>query len=58
MTKSSKQFCWQMNLPLHDAVTPAVPGDKQKELTQTLTELLINVAQEHFPAQDKGDESE
>ena len=58
MKKSSKQLRWQMNLPLVDAATPTVAGDKQKELTQTLTELLIKAAQGHSPAQDRGGESE
>ena len=59
MKESPKRLSGQMNLPLLDApVTLAVPADKQKELTLTLAELLLDVAQEHGGAQDHGGEHE
>jgi len=46
MKRSAKPLIPQMNLPLLEA--PAtVPGDKQKELAQTLMEILINAAREN-----------
>jgi hypothetical protein len=46
MKRSAKPLIPQMNLPLLDAPAP-VPGDKQKELTLTLMEILINAAREN-----------
>ena len=37
----------QMNLPLLNAPATAVPDHKQKEITLTLIELLINAAREN-----------
>jgi len=37
----------QMNLPLLNAPATEVPDHKQKELTLTLMELLINAAREN-----------
>lgn len=56
MKKSAKQLPRQMNLPLLEVAGAA--GDKQTELTRTLMELLINVAEENFPVEDKGGECE
>ena len=50
----------QMNLPLLNAPATAVPDHKQKELTLTLIELLINAARENkivLRANGGGDES-
>lgn len=58
MKKSAKQLRRQMNLPLLEVAGAAVPGDKHTELTRTLMELLINVAEENFPAEDKEGECE
>lgn len=58
MKESAKQLRRQMNLPLLEVVAPAILGDKQKELTRTLMQLLINVAEENFSAQDKEGECE
>lgn len=58
MKESAQQLLRQMNLPLLEVVAPAVPGDRQRELTRTLMELLINVAEESFLVQDKEGECE
>ena len=47
MKRPAKQLKPQMNLPLLDAPTTAVPDHKQKELSLTLMELLINTAREN-----------
>jgi hypothetical protein len=44
MKRSAKQLKPQMNLPLLNAPATTVPNRKQKELTFTLMELLINAA--------------
>lgn len=50
----------QFNLPLLDLPALAVPPDKQRELTLTLVELLIDAArpQTEFPVNGGGDEPE
>jgi len=61
MKRSAKQLKRrQMNLPLFNAPTTTVPNHKQKELTLTLMELLINAARANnlmLPANGGGDES-
>jgi hypothetical protein len=47
MKRSAKQLKPQMNLPLLNAPAMIVPNHKQKELTLTLMELLINAASEN-----------
>ena len=47
MKRSAKQLKPQMNLPLFNAPAITVPNHKQKELTLTLMELLINAASEN-----------
>ncbi len=47
MKRSAKQLKPQMNLPLLNAPATTVPDHKQKELTLTLMELLINAASEN-----------
>jgi len=47
MKRPAKPLNPQMNLPLLNAPTTAVPDHKQKELTHTLMELLINAAREN-----------
>lgn len=47
MKRSAKQLKPQMNLPLLNAPATIVPNHKQKELTLTLMELLINAASEN-----------
>lgn len=47
MKRSAKQLRPQMNLPLLNAPATTVPKHKQKELTLTLMELLINAASEN-----------
>jgi hypothetical protein len=59
MKRPAKQLKPQMNLPLLDAPTTAVPDHKQNELSLTLMELLINAARENNivrPAKGGGDE--
>jgi hypothetical protein len=59
MKQSAKRVSRQMNLPLLDVpVSPAVPADKQRELTLTLVELLIKVVQEPCPAPNSGGEND
>lgn len=50
----------QLNLSLLSATASVIPGDKQKELTLALAELLISVAAEGVqpPANGGDDESE
>ena len=58
MKRAVKPPFRQMNLPILHAPAP-VPGDKQKELAQTLMEILINAAREHeFLPEDQGEEDE
>jgi len=47
MKRSAKHLKPQMNLPLLNAPAATVPNHKQKELTLTLMELLINAASEN-----------
>ena len=47
MKRSAKHLKPQMNLPLLNAPAATVPNHKQKELTLTLMELLINAAIEN-----------
>ena len=48
-----------MNLSLlDDPRTTAISGDRQKELTLALMELLINASQENLEAQVNGGENE
>jgi hypothetical protein len=47
MKRPAKLLNPQMNLPLLNAPETAVPDHKQKELTLTLMELLINAAREN-----------
>jgi hypothetical protein len=50
----------QLNLSLLSATASVIPGDKQKELTLALKELLISVAADGVQPQANGgdDESE
>ena len=50
----------QLNLSLLNATPSVIPGDKQKELTLALVELLSNAAAEGVQPQANGgdDESE
>jgi hypothetical protein len=57
MKRSALPFNRQMNLSLLDA--PAITaGDKQKELTLALMELLINAAQSSLETQPSGGDDE
>ena len=47
MKRSAKHLKPQMNLPLLNAPAATVPNHKQRELTLTLMELLINAASEN-----------
>ena len=47
MKRSAKHLKPQMNLPLLNAPAATVPNHKQKELTLTLMELLINAVSEN-----------
>jgi hypothetical protein len=47
MNRPAKQLNPQMNLPLLNALSTAVPDRKQKELALTLMELLINAVREN-----------
>lgn len=48
----------QLNLSLLNAPTAAIPGEKQKELTLALVELLISAVGESLKPQAEGGESE
>jgi hypothetical protein len=50
----------QFNLPLLDVPAVALPGNKQRELTHALVELLMSAARESVgrPAQGGGSEPE
>ena len=50
MKRSAKHLKPQMNLPLLNVPATTIPNHKQKELTLTLMELLINAASENNPA--------
>jgi len=55
MTQSAKRRHEQMNLPLLPIrALPVVPGDRQKELTLALMELLIAAACETIDAPSHG----
>jgi hypothetical protein len=57
MKASAKKIRDQLKLPLLDApVGTGIPVDKQKELTQALMELLLQVAQEDLRIRTEGDE--
>ena len=59
MTRSAKRLHQQMNLPLLTARDPPlVSGDRQKELTLTLMELLINAAPNTIEAPGHGGEDD
>jgi hypothetical protein len=59
MKRSAKPLNGQMNLSLlDDPRTTAISGDRQKELTLALMELLINATQENLEAQVNGGENE
>ncbi len=50
----------QLNLPLLEARATVLPGNKQKELSSALVELLINATRENrkHPAEGGDDEPE
>lgn len=60
MKRPAEQSHLQLNLSLRNAAATTIPGDKQKELTRALVELLISAAVEGLPPQGNGgaDESE
>ena len=61
MKRTRNQPSLQMNLRLLDPPAVIIPDGRQEELTQALTELLINAAQknaEHAKAEGGRSESE
>jgi len=60
MKKFAKTLGNQINLPLLDLVeSPTIPAEKQKELSRSLMELLLQVAQENFQmSRDGGEDDE